>query len=241
MSKLKEDSISSLAEYVARRKAILEIFEEGLRYKDAKDMTSHYEKVVHGIVCPLKSSTDELNYEDHNLWLIDDRLAFYTYFNSDKIFKSQVSDENASRDRPDVTLFDLGIGFNSDDTNQPITIVEFKRPKRDDYSLSDNPISQVRSYVDQLRRAGEAIKFDGTSLRTVDTDTPFMCHIIADVTPSLKDVMRQLGKFTQKAGSSSYYWWDDNYRTFIEISSFKEVLSAAKARNQAFFQRLGID
>lgn len=241
MSKLKEDSISSLAEYVARRKAILEIFEEGLRYKDAKDMTSHYEKVVHGIVCPLKSSTDELNYEDHNLWLIDDRLAFYTYFNSDKTFKSQVSDENASRDRPDVTLFDLGIGFNSDDTNQPITIVEFKRPKRDDYSLSDNPISQVRSYVDQLRRAGEAIKFDGTSLRTVDTDTPFMCHIIADVTPSLKDVMRQLGKFTQKAGSSSYYWWDDNYRTFIEISSFKEVLSAAKARNQAFFQRLGID
>lgn len=68
-----------------------------------------------------------------------------------------------------------------------------------------------------------------------------MCQIIADITPSLKDVMRHLGHFSQKAGSSSYYWWDDNFRTFIEISSFKEILSSAKARNQAFFNRLGID
>jgi hypothetical protein len=68
-----------------------------------------------------------------------------------------------------------------------------------------------------------------------------MCHIIADITPSLRDVMRQLGRFSQKAGSSSYYWWDDNFRTFIEISSFKEIVSSAKARNQAFFEKLGID
>lgn len=40
MQKLKEDAMSSLAEYVARRKAILEIFEAGLRFKDADDMTS---------------------------------------------------------------------------------------------------------------------------------------------------------------------------------------------------------
>lgn len=241
MTKLKEDAVSSLAEYVARRKAILEIFEAGLKYKDIENLTSHYERVVHGIICPLNSSTDELSYESHNPWLIDDRLAFYTYFNSDKAFKSQISDDEASKDRPDVTLFDLGMGFNSDDANQPITVVEFKRPKRDDYTLSDNPISQVRSYVDQLRKAGEAIKFDGTPLRTIGSDTPFMCHIVADITPSLREVMRQLGKFTQKAGSSSYYAWDENYKTFIEISSFKEVLDAAKARNQAFFERLGID
>lgn len=71
MAKLKEDAVSSLAEYVARRKAILEIFEAGLRYKDDENLISHYESVVHGIICPLNSSTDELTYEDHNLWLID--------------------------------------------------------------------------------------------------------------------------------------------------------------------------
>jgi len=241
MSTLQKDAVSSLAEYVARRKAIIEIFEAGLKFTDAENLTAHYEKVVHGIICPLRSSTEELTYEDHNLWLLDDRLAFYSYFRSDKPFTAQVSGDDASSERPDITFFDLGLGFDSNDQSHPITIVEFKRPKRDNYTLSDNPISQVRSYVDQLREAGEAIKFDGSPLRTINNDTPFMCHIIADITPSLRDVMRQLGRFSQKAGSSSFYWWDDNYKTFIEISSFKEVVASAKARNQAFFEKLGID
>lgn len=241
MQKLKEDAMSSLAEYVARRKAILEIFEAGLRFKDADDMTSHYEKVVHGIICPLNSTSQELSYEDHNLWLLDDRLAFYTYFNSDKRMNSQVGGETTSTDRPDITLLDVSLGFQSEDANQPITIVEFKRPKRDNYTLADNPISQVRSYVEQFRGAREAVKFDGTPLRTISADTPFTCHIVADITDSLISVMRQLGQFSQRAGTSSYYWWDANYKIFIEISSFREVLNSAKARNQAFFKHLGID
>ncbi len=44
----------------------------------------------------------------------------------------QVRVEGKDGDRPDITLFDLGLGFNSDDYSQPITIVEFNRPKRDD-------------------------------------------------------------------------------------------------------------
>lgn len=241
MDKLKEDAMSSLAEYVARRKSILEIFEVGMRFKDVEDMDSHYEKVVHGIICPLSSTSDDLGYEDHNLWLLDDRLAFYTYFNSDKRMDKQVRVEGKDGDRPDITLFDLGLGFNSDDYSQPITIVEFKRPKRDDYTLSDNPISQVRSYVEKLRSKKEVIKFDGTPLRTIGEDTPFTCHIVADLEPSLLSVMKQLGQFSQRAGTSSYYWWDPNYKTFIEISSFREVIQSAKVRNNAFFKHLGID
>ncbi|BAI95839.1 hypothetical protein Sj15T_01780 [Sphingobium sp. TA15] len=241
MQKLKEDAMSSLAEYVARRRSIVEIFEAGLRYKDIEDETSHYEKIVHGIICPLNSTSQELGYEDHNLWLIDDRLAFYTYFNSDRQMKSQITADASAKDRPDITLFDLGLGFNSDDHSQPITIVEFKRPKRDDYTLADNPISQVRSYVQQLRESREAIKFDGSPLRAISEDTPFTCYIVADVTKSLLQVMRDLGQFSQRAGSSSYYWWDSNYKTFIEIASFREVLASAKARNHAFFKHLGID
>ncbi len=241
MDKLKEDAMSSLAEYVARRKSILEIFEVGMRFKDVEDMDSHYEKVVHGIICPLSSTSDDLGYEDHNLWLLDDRLAFYTYFNSDKRMDKQVRVEGKDGDRPDITLFDLGLGFNSDDYSQPITIVEFKRPKRDDYTLSDNPISQVRSYVEKLRSKKEVIKFDGTPLRTIGEDTPFTCHIVADLEPSLLSVMKQLGQFSQRAGTSSYYWWDPNYKTFIEISSFREVIQSAKVRNSAFFKHLGID
>jgi hypothetical protein len=153
----------------------------------------------------------------------------------------QTGGEAESLDRPDITLFDLGLGFDPADSTQPITIVEFKRPKRDDYTVTENPISQVRDYTDQLRKAGVATKFDGAHLRTIDENTPFMCQIVADITPSLLKVMRQLGEFHRKAGTGSYYRWDENFRVFIEISSFDEILKSAKARNQVFFERLGID
>lgn len=238
---LQSESISSLAEYVMKRKLILDVFEEAQRYTDADAQKSEYESVVHDIVCPLQSTSDDLNYDDHNLWIVDDRLAFYSYFNSDKQMKSQVEAPQAPLKRPDISFFDLGLGFQNNDAAQPITIVEFKKPKRDDYTMSDNPISQVRNYVDDMRQARNAVRHDGVVLREVSEHTPFTCHIIADVTPSLMKVMRQLGPFHQKAGTNCFYKWDEEFRTFIEISSFTDVLQSAKARNKAFFAKLGID
>lgn len=241
VAELQAESVSSLAEYVMKRKLILEVFEKSLRYKEPESEKSEYEQVVHEIICPLRSTSDDLNYEDHNLWIIDDRLAFFSYFNSDIPLKKQLKDALADASRPDLSIFDLGLGFENNDRSQPISIVEFKRPKRDDYTLEDNPITQVRKYVEKIRTSGHATKYDGTPLRTVDKDTPFLCHIVADITPSLRNVMRDLGPFHQKAGSGSYYCWDNAYGIFIEISSFLEVLSSAKIRNEAFFERLGIN
>ena len=201
---------------------------------------SEYEDVLHDIVCPLRSTTDDMGYEDHNLWIVDDRLAFYSYFNSDTPMKKQVENPERPLDRPDISVFDLGLGFQNEDVATPITIIEFKRPKIDNYTLDKNPITQVRKYVDDMRQAGQATKFDGTPLRTIEEKTPFMCHIIADVTPSLKTVMKSLGSFHQRAGSNSYYSWDSSYSIFIEISSFKDVLDSAKTRNHAFFERIGL-
>ena len=237
---LQGESISSLAEYVMKRKLILEVFEESLKYTVVDDRKSEYEDVVHDIVCPLKSTSDELDYEDHNLWIVDDRLAFFSYFNSDKQMKAQIANPLSPLDRPDISIFETGLGFQNSDLSQPITIIEFKRPKRDDYTLSSNPITQVRKYVDEMRKSGEAIKFDGTALRQIAETTPFVCHIIADVTPSLKSMMKDLGPFHQKVGSGTWYRWDDAYNIFIEISSFKDVLDSAKLRNKAFFEKIGL-
>jgi hypothetical protein len=238
---LQQESVSSLAEYVMKRKLILNVFEESLKFKDIEAEKSEYEQVLHEIICPLKSTTDDLNYEDHNLWILDDRLAFFSYFNSDVQLKRQISGIDGDSSRPDLSLFDLGLGFEVRDVSQPVTIVEFKRPKRDDYTLDDNPITQVRKYVQKIKQSGEVIKYDGKPLRAVDSNTPFMCHIVADITDSLRSVMRDLGPFHQKAGTGSYYRWDDAYGIFIEISSFREVLTSAKLRNEAFFDKLGVN
>lgn len=240
VSGLKQESVSSLAEYVMKRKLILEVFEESLRFKEDTTEVSEYEDVLHDIICPLKSTSEDLDYDDHNLWIVDDRLAFFSYFNSDTQMRKQIVDAEHPLDRPDISVFDLGLGFQNDDASTPITIIEFKRPKIDNYTLEKNPITQVRKYVEDMRKAGEAIKFDGTPLRTIEKSTPFMCHIIADITPSLRQAMKALGQFHQKAGSSSYYSWDPEFSIFIEISSFKDVLHSAKARNRAFFERIGL-
>lgn len=67
-----------------------------------------------------------------------------------------------------------------------------------------------------------------------------MCFVVADITPTLREMMEQFGPFHNKAGHGSYYKWDENYSTFIEVASYKEVLRGAKARNYAFFKRLGL-
>ena len=241
VEELEGASVSALAEYVYKRKLILEVFGSTLGYENPEDEQAYYEKVVHGLICPLNSTSDDLGYEDHNLWVIDDRLAFYTYFNSDKQFKGQVTEPDTPSKRPDVTFFDLGLGFEQAGSNDPVTVIEFKRPKRDDYTLVDNPFLQVQNYVETLRNAGEATKADGVPIRAIDQTTPFMCHVVADVTDSLKTVMKHLGGFYQKAGTTSYYRWDPEFKVFIEVSSYGEVLRSAKARHEAFFTKLGIN
>lgn len=241
VSELKDASISSLAEYVVKRKMILDVFEKSLKFTNIHSQQSEYEKVLHEIICPLKSTSDDLDYEDHNLWIIDDRLAFYTYFNSDVQIRRQLKNSESSLDRPDLSIFDLGLGFHNDDASKPITIIEFKRQKIDDYSLEHNPITQVRKYVAQMRKSGQVIKYDGTPVRSIDENTPFMCHIIADISQKLRSVMKDLGPFHQRAGTSSFYCWDNAYSIFIEISSFKDVLDSAKARNHIFFKHIGLE
>ncbi len=247
VSKLHDESKSSLAEYVTRRKLILDAFDDSLKYIDNDEKKSQHEKVIHNLICPMKASKDDLNYEDHNLWILDDRLAFFTYFNSDQPLGKQIENPESPLDRPDISafgvsgdIFDKRLGFQNNDKSQPITIIEFKRPRHDNYTLDKNPITQVRKYVKQMRKAGKAIKPDGRLVRLIDDNAPFHCHIVADVNPKLEEIMGQLGLFYKKAGTECYYSWDENHKIFIEISSFDDVLNSARARNEAFFEKLGL-
>ena len=71
-------------------------------------------------------------------------------------------------------------------------LVEFKKPKRDDYTSSDNPIEQILDYVDIIRSGKCNIKKykHGNYYNdpiTLDSNIPIYAYIIADITvlPSL--------------------------------------------------------
>ena len=116
---------ADLAEYVAHRKIILEYYEKYLGWN--KDNNKPYkEEFIHNLIYPMGASSNEVPYEKHNLWIIDDRLAFSDYISSDKAFSQLNNIESDSNDRADL-LFDSKKIFSNDDNIDldTITIIEF--------------------------------------------------------------------------------------------------------------------
>ena len=90
-----------------------------------------------------------IEYQAHNLWLIDERLAYCEYVSSDIPF-----DNNPREDRTDVMILDKPVAV-SDEPNtgreyETIVILELKKPMRNDYTQAENPIIQMLGYVDKI-------------------------------------------------------------------------------------------
>lgn len=93
IQKVTDSNSSCLSEYVARRKVILDLFEVGLRKKE--DNKFNKEAYLHNLIYPMRQTSDDISYESHNLWLIDDSLAYCTYIASDIPFDEK-------KKRPDI-------------------------------------------------------------------------------------------------------------------------------------------
>src|SRR5215469_1865899 len=65
---------SSLAQYVAHRKVILEFLERSLQ-SDPQTGKYPLEEIVHKIIYPMRTTSEDVPYEQQNLWIIDERLA----------------------------------------------------------------------------------------------------------------------------------------------------------------------
>src|SRR3546814_13086947 len=87
-----------------------------------------------------RKDSEELNYDAHNLWILDERLNFTSYVSSDKPLQA------LNGDRPDITVYNRRVAFRGDhEASNPITIFEFKRPQRDDFaepSSKADPVQQ---------------------------------------------------------------------------------------------------
>lgn len=143
-NKIIEVGNSKLSEYVIHRKLVLDLFEKFLKEKAT-------ENAVHNLIFPLRTFSDEIGFEDHNLWMIDDKLAYHKYLASEKSFKKIEPVNSESEERPDLIVFNRPFAFSNDNKPyQSIVIVEFKRPMRDDYTDDENPISQINRYAREI-------------------------------------------------------------------------------------------
>lgn len=236
--KASEQGKASLAEYVGKRKLIIDLLQSRLGFEDFEKRKKYTEEAVHKVICPLRINSGQIQYDDHNLWLLDDRLAYYDFWASDQEIQSFVRDSE-SRDRPDIVLFQGNTLLHRPNTNQPAVIVEFKRPARKDYDDHENPITQVYRYIDQLR--GKKVDDNNGELITkVNEDTPFFCYIVCDVTPKLESILKMIGSFQSLPGGRGYSSYNKDYRAYVEVLDYRQLVDDARLRHEAFFNKMGI-
>ncbi|MGY2733633.1 hypothetical protein [Sphingomonas sp. UYP23] len=184
-----ELGVAALAQYVTHRKIILELFEKALN--SVGDGRYPLERILHQIIFPMKSSTDETLYSQQNLWLLDERLNSYGVIHSDRQLRSIDGLQSDSALRPDLIAFDQE--YILGDGPQPLTsltVVEFKRPMRDDYTDEVNPLNQVLGVVEKVR-CGTQLDANGRPISVAGPDIPATCYVVCDLTPKLKKILRE--------------------------------------------------
>lgn len=236
IAKISESLQSDLALYVVERRMVLEFFKKMLGEEDGRFET---EDRLHSLFFPMKHTSDDLDYDDHNLWLLDERLAYHRFLSSDLRFDSNRDPVDVdSGDRPDLLIYNRPMAYSESDV--PVgscVIVEFKRPERNDYSDEKNPVDQVLRYV-ELIREGKAKRADGSTI-TVGENLPFYCHIVATLTPKVRKMLKR-SAFTPMPDGNGYFFYNSQLNTYLEVVSFRKLLSDATKRNRVFFDKLGI-
>lgn len=242
LSKAEDLKKSDLANYVSHRKVIIDLLQKSIERQD--DGKYAREDMIHELIMPMRKDSSEVLLDSCNLWLIDERLAFHNYLASDKTLNSMPITGNDSTKEPDLLslrVFDNPLLVN-DQNSFPlasITVVEIKRPMRNDMREGEDkdPIDQALSYLERIREG----KVKTKSGRPIpgNNDIPGYCYVLCDLTESMHRRCRRANLRITSDGMG-YFGYNEPSHAYIEVISFDQLVKAAKERNRAFFDKLGL-
>jgi hypothetical protein len=202
------------------------------------------EELIHELIMPMRKTSNEIRLDSCNLWLVDERLAFHNFLASDKPLSAMVITNCEETKEPDIcvlNVFDEPI-LVADGQSLPlasIVVVEIKRPMRNDAKLGEekDPVEQALGYLERIRKGGAQTSSGRPIPRS--EDIPGFCYAICDITPTVERRCKVLGlKVT--SDHLGYFGYNSNYEAYIEVISFDRLLNAARERNRAFFDKLGL-
>lgn len=235
LERISKTSRNDLVHYIAMRRSVLDIFQRGL--ESEQDGTYSSEGTVHDIIFPRKGDSQTTSFDEHNLWIVDERLNFTNFVSSDKPL------DGGKTDRPDLLVFDKRVVFRGDnEASNPITIFEFKKPQRDDFanpSSRDDPIEQLIRYVNKIRD-GKYKTPKGRDIMVAE-NTPFYGYVVCDITAKVEAWLEREKNFTPMPDRRGWYNWFGNIKLYIEVLSWDKILKDADMRNKVFFHTLGIE
>ena len=237
LEKLNDFGKANIAKYIVHRKVVLELFSNALQ--QCNNETYSLEESVHGIVFPMRTTSDEIGYDQHNLWIVDEKLAYHYFLASDKKLNKINLINSESTSRCDLLIFNNPFAFaDQKDGISSIVIIEFKRPMRNDYDAdTDNPIKQVYTYIRELR-SGKKLDRNGRPIPITET-TPAYAFIACDLTPKMKELAVDASLGTTPDGLG-FFGFNRELTTYIEVLSYNKILSDSQKRNRVLFDRLNI-
>jgi len=229
-----EAGISELTHYVALRKIVLELLKKLLEIKD--DGKYNKEADIHNIIYPMKTDSEAVRYEEHNLWILDEKLNFTELVSSDKAI------DYKGENRPDLLIYDRRMVYRSgNEKSNPVTIFEFKQPQRDDFidkSDKEDPVDQILRYAREIKE-GKHKTPEGRDIYT-DENTPFYGYVVCDFTQKVKDWLFGRKEFTPMPDGLGYFRWFINNKLYMEVLAWDKILKDAEMRNKIFFKKLGL-
>lgn len=227
--KLEDFQKDQLAGYVVFRKLIIDLLEKKLELNS--DGKYHNEDIVHDIIFPRKTDTDTIMFPNHNLWLVNELLAFHIWASSDRELREFTDSD--SEERPDVlVLSEVG----DDKRARAVSLLEFKKPQKTKFD--EDPTWQLFRYVRRIREKG--LKLPNGRPITVDTATRFYCYAICDLTPKVIEFAEN-GNYAALQHEYGYYNYNKVLNAHVEIIAFDKIVLDAKQRHKAFFNMLGIE
>jgi hypothetical protein len=228
---------SELADYVAHRKAILDLVAD-LR-GTGTDGKHRREEVIHNIIFPQNKQSGEVSEEQQNLWIIDERLAFHEHLYSDVSIKRITDGAEGSNLRPDLTIFESGFA-SFHDAAQPtaqMILVELKKPARDNVSR-DDPVGKAIEYVRKIK-SGRA-RTEGGAVIQIDDNALTTVYLLADWTRDFKDYLDR-ENFDPFPGEDAQYLYRPKDKIMFIALSFERLIETARRRNKIFFKKLGLN
>lgn len=237
--------VDSLADYMTRRKAILELFD---KFLDADENGKYkLEQDVHSLIFPLGLTNADVEYENHNLWLLDERFITYKFIASDKPITS-FSQKKSSKE-PDLIMLDqppmfdnpISFGDRSSGEVSSMVVFEFKRPgstahqtSKTDYRWTFSKL--IDKYFEGFLYDPDKKNYKGNHV-VVQKTTPKFGYVVLDVIPP------QLASYNEDKGwkrtpFGTYFKIEPETNLHIEVLTFRKLLDFATSRHNPFFDRL---
>lgn len=229
---------SKLGQYIVHRKVIIDLLEKYLEWNDDND-SYEQEEVLHNLIYTMGGDQSTINYDHHNLWLLDDRLTFHKYIYSDKQIKSHIPVEGVSESRKetDIAIYDTAFHFAEKDGYEEVksvVIFELKRPNRNVsfFDFQKQMLEQIRGI-----ESGSVKDYRGRNIHLPE-NTPITFYFVCDSNSFEQIKEYALGEGFFLTPSNSLLRIVRNRH--VEILTYQSILVNARRRNRIFFDKIGI-